>query len=107
MNVETGDIVVIQLSLKFRWTGGSGGDHPRFGIRAQNVSGCSNVDIDDLYYHRTADDLPRNEYQTIMYQYVFTAACNGTYNFIMRMDNNTDADDNSATGDVVIVATRH
>ncbi len=102
--VEAGDIITIRISLKFRWTGGSGGDHPRFGV---GITGCTTASVDDTYYHRLADDSPRGEYQSLCYQYVYVATCTGNLQFYMRMDNNSDADDQSATGDVVIIATRH
>jgi hypothetical protein len=102
--VETGDVITISITFKFRWNGGSGGDHPRFGV---GITGCATTSVDDTYYHRLADDSPRNEYQSLSYQYVYVATCTGNLQFFLRMDNNTDGDDSSNTADVVIIATRH
>jgi hypothetical protein len=102
--VESGDVVAISLTLKFRWTGGSGGDHPFFGIQ---VNGCSSPRLQDSFKHGTADDTPRGEWQTVAYQYIYTATCSGNVSFTLSVDNNSDADDTSETADVVIVATRY
>ncbi|HRG89831.1 MAG TPA: hypothetical protein PLW44_12485, partial [Chitinophagales bacterium] len=102
--VESGDVVAITLTLKFRWTGGSGGDHPYFGIQ---VNGCSSPRLQDSFKHGTADDTPRGEWQTVAYQYIYTATCSGNVSFTLSVDNNSDADDTSETSDVVIVATRY
>ncbi len=105
MEVRTGDVIAVTISLKFRWTGGSGGDHPFFGIRINN--GTCGTDIVDAIHHGTADDYPRGQWQTVAYQYVWVATCDGTVNFNVICDNNTDADDNSQYQDIVLVATRH
>lgn len=102
--VESGDIVAISLTVKFRWTGGSGGDHPFFGIQ---VNGCASPRLQDTTKHGTADDVPRGEWQTVAYQYIYTATCSGSVSFTMSIDNNTDADDISETIDEVIIATRY
>lgn len=105
MEVKSGDIVTVTISLKFRWTGGSGGDHPFFGIRINGS--CGTIDVRDIIHHGTADDVPRNQWQSVAFQYVWVSTCDGTINFNVICDNNTDSDDISQYHDIVLVATRH
>ncbi len=105
MDVSQGDIIAVTISLKFRWTGGSGGDHPFFGIRINGS--CGTIDVVDLIHHGTADDVPRNQWQSVAFQYVWVATCDGTINLNVICDNNTDSDDSSQYHDIVLVATRH
>ncbi len=102
--VEAGDVISINMSTKFRWTGGSGGDHPAFGIY---VSGCTVTSITDWYIYGAADDFPRNQSQEISENFVFVSPCTGNLNFSLYMDSNSQADDNAGTHDTVIIATRH
>lgn len=102
--VNVGDIVVISHTSKFRWTGGSGGDHPFYGI---SITGCANTNVRDFERIGTADDVPRNQWQVIATNYVWVATCDGNVRFQLEVDNNSDADDNSEYRDIVITATRH
>ncbi len=99
--VNTGDVIAISLTLKFKWTGGTGTDQARFGI---NITGCTSATVTDTYEKEDADDVNRNQYQPFSAQYIYTATCNGNLQFNLLMDSNSNADDNAKTGDVVIVA---
>ena len=103
LTVESGDVVAINLSCKFAFTGGSGGDDVRWGVR---VSGCGTTDLLDSFYDENFDN-DRGEYQGVNRQYIYTATCAGTITVTMLCDPNTNADDASKIGDVVIVATRY
>lgn len=102
--VEAGDVITISITFKFRWTGGSGGDHPIFGVY---ISGCTTASVTDASIYGTADDFPRNQAQSVAVNYVYVATCTGNLNFSLYMDSNSQADDNAATNDVVIIAQRH
>lgn len=102
--VEAGDVITISITFKFRWTGGSGGDHPVFGVY---ISGCTTTSVTDASIYGTADDFPRNQAQAVAVNYVYVATCTGNLNFSLYMDSNSQADDNAATNDVVIIAQRH
>ncbi len=102
--VETGDIVTISTSFKFRWTGGTGGDHPFFGIR---ITGCTTTQVQDVEKLGIADDVTRNQYIPGAYNYVWVATCTGNVSFTLWCDNNSDANDNSEFNDIVIVARKN
>jgi hypothetical protein len=102
--VKAGDVITINMSTKFRWTGGSGGDHPYFGIYIQ---GCTTASVTDWYLYGGADDFPRNQSQEISENFVYVSPCTGNLNFSLYMDSNSAADDNAGTHDTVIIATRH
>lgn len=104
LDVAVGDIITITHTSKFRWTGGSGGDHPFYGIR---ITGCASANVRDSERIGTADDLPRGQWQSISGNYVWVSTCNGTVQFQLEVDNNSDADDPSEYRDIVIIATRH
>jgi hypothetical protein len=104
MNVKIGDVITIMHTSKFRWTGGSGGDHPFYGIR---ITGCASTNARDSERIGTADDVPRGQWQSISGNYVWVSTCNGTVQFQLEVDNNSDADDSSEYRDIVIIATRH
>lgn len=101
--VQAGDVVVINYSAKFAFTGGSGNDDVRFRIQ---VSGCASTNLEDLYEYEDYDN-GRNEYLPVGGNYVWVATCDGNVQFRLQMDSNSDADDNAKLGDVVIVATRY
>jgi|GEM_PF-5883654 len=102
--VTTGDVVVISITLKFAFTGGSGGDDVKFSLRIAGA--CGNIDDPETYECENFDN-DRNEYQPVAMQFVWVATCNGNVNFQLFADNNSDADDNSKYGDLVIVATKY
>lgn len=102
--VKAGDVITINMSTKFRWTGGSGGDHPYFGIYIQ---GCTTASVTDWYLYGGADDFPRNQSQEISENFVYVSPCTGNLNFSLYMDSNSAADDSAGTHDTVIIATRH
>ncbi len=102
--VEAGDVIVVNATFQFRWTGGSGTDQPRFGII---TSGCATITQLDSYEYQNADNIARNEYMPISKQFIITSTCSGNLAFGLYIDNNTNADDNSATSDVVISATKY
>lgn len=102
--VEAGDVITISMSTKFRWTGGSGGDHPYFGIYIQ---GCTTASTTDWYLYGAADDFPRNQSQEISENFVYVSPCTGNLNFSLYMDSNSAADDNAGTHDTIIIAERH
>lgn len=102
--VETNDIVTISTSFKFRWTGGSGGDHPFFGIR---ITGCATTQVQDVERLGIADDVPRNQYIPGAYNYVWVATCTGNVAFTLWADTEGDADDNAEFNDIVIVARKN
>jgi hypothetical protein len=104
MAVKSGDVIAISHTSKFRWTGGSGGDHPFYGIY---ISGCATTSVTDVERIGTADDLPRGQWQSISGNYVWVATCDGTVQFTLYVDNNSDADDNSEFRDIVIIANRY
>lgn len=102
--VETGDIITISQTSKFRWTGGSGGDHPYYGIR---ITGCATASVTDIEKIGIADDFSRGNWIPIATNYVWVSTCSGNVQFQLYIDNNSDADDNSEVKDIVIIATRH
>lgn len=102
--VTTGDIIFISHTSKFRWTGGSGTDHPFYGIA---ITGCATTNIRDAERISIADDFSRGNWVPIATNYVWVATCNGNVQFQIEVDNNSDADDNSEYRDIVIVATRY
>jgi hypothetical protein len=104
LSVKVGDVITIQHTSKFRWTGGSGGDHPFYGVR---ISGCANTNVRDVEKIGTADDVPRGQWQTIAGNYVWVSTCNGVVNFQLEVDNNSDADDSSEYRDIVLIVTRY
>lgn len=99
--VETGDIVTISSTFKFKWTGGSGTDQPIMGI---TVTGCASTTLLDTYQIEDADDIARGQYQCIALQYVYVATCTGNLQFALYVDVATNANDVGNTGDVVIIA---
>lgn len=99
--VVSGDIIVINVTLKYAFTTGSGGDDVQFRI---NIGGCTTTSQTETYEHENFDN-DRNEYQGVSMQFVYVATCSGNLNFQLFADNNSDADDNSKYGDLVIVAT--
>lgn len=102
--VQTGDKVIIMITHKFWWTGGSGGDHERYGLRVTGA--CGTLNYYESYKNGTSDDVPRNQEQSLAHQFIWTATCNGNVQFSLLCDNNSGADDNSYLGDIVVVATR-
>jgi hypothetical protein len=84
--VETGDIVVINVSFKFAWNGGSGTDQPIFGII---MTGCASATMKDTYQDGDADDITRSQLQSLF------------------ADTNTNADDGCFTADVVLTARKY
>lgn len=103
LSVKAGDIISISVTLKYAFTGGSGNDDIRFRI---GIVGCQNTSSTDTYEFENFDN-DRNEYQSVALQYIHVANCDGNLNFQLFADNNSDADDNSKYGDLIIVATRH
>ncbi len=83
---------------------GESTDQPRFGII---TSGCATITQLDSYEYQNADNIARNEYMPISKQFIITSTCSGNLAFGLYIDNNTNADDNSATSDVVISATKY
>lgn len=102
--VETGDIITISATFKFKWTGGSGTDQPIMGI---SVTGCTSTTLLDSYQIEDADDIARGQYQCISLQYVYVATCTGNLQFALYVDVATNANDIGNTGDVVIVAHKY
>lgn len=101
--VEAGDVVLITVSLKFAFTGGSGGDDVRFRL---NITGCTNTTDTETYENENFDN-DRNEYQNLSMQFIHVVSCTGNLQFNLQMDHNTDADDGAKTGDVVITAVKY
>ncbi len=104
LEVRSGDVITIFHTSKFRWTGGNGGDHPFYGVR---ITGCASTSVRDIERIGTADDLPRGQWQTIAGNYVWVCTCNGTVQFQLEVDNNSDADDSSEYRDIVLIVTRY
>lgn len=106
LDVTTGDIVIIDVNLKFAFSGGSGGDDVIFRLNINNVSGCTSTTQAETYYYENYDN-DRNEYQPVSMLFVYVASCTGTINFSLSADSNSAADDNTKYGDLVIVATKY
>jgi len=104
MTVQTGDVIIINVTFKFTWTGGSGTDQPIFGV---NVMGCAMTTVADSYQVGDADDIQRGQSQPISLQYVYVATCSGSLQFALYMDAHTNANDVSNTSDVVLVAHKY
>lgn len=103
LQVDANDIVVVNVSLKFKFTGGSGNDDVRFRL---NVTGCTSTTQADTYESENFDN-DRDEYQPVSMQYVVAAPCSGTLQFSIQMDAFSDADDAAKVGDLVITATKY
>lgn len=101
--VENGDIVFVNVSLKFAFTGGSNNDDVRFRL---GISGCVSTTDAETYEFENFDN-DRNEYQGVNMQFVYVATCSGNIQFYLQMDHNSDADDAAKTGDVVITAVKY
>jgi hypothetical protein len=102
--VQVGKVVVINYTAKFAFTGGSGNDDVRF--RIQVTGSCGTVNLEDTYEYEDYDN-GRNEYLPVGGNFIYSSTCNGNIQFRLQMDSNSDADDNSKLGDVVIVASRY
>ena len=103
LQVDANDIVAVNVSLKFKFTGGSGNDDVRFRL---NVSGCTSTTQADTYESENFDN-DRDEYQPVSMQYVVVSPCAGTLQFNIQVDAFSDADDGAKIGDLVIVATKY
>lgn len=104
ITVNTGDVVAISVTSKFRWTGGSGTDHPYYGVR---ISGAASTDLTDSEKLGYADDFPRGQWMPQSGQYIWVSNTNGSIQLQVIVDNNSDADDPSEYKDVVITGTVH
>lgn len=104
ITVNTGDVVAISVTSKFRWTGGSGTDHPYYGVR---ISGAVSTDLTDNEKLGYADDFPRGQWLPQSGQYIWVSNTNGSIQLQVIVDNNSDADDSSEYKDVVIMGTVH
>lgn len=101
--VEAGDIITVNSSFKFAFTGGSGNDDVYFRL---NITGCATTTQQDAYYHENLDN-DRNEFQNIELDWVYVSPCNGNLQFNLIVNHTQNADDGAKTADVVIIATRH
>jgi hypothetical protein len=99
----SGDVVVVNVTLKFAFTNGSNNDDVRFRL---NIGGCVSTSQTESFEFENFDG-DRNEYQPISMQFVWVASCEGNVNFQLAVDSNSDADDNTKYGDLVIVATKY
>jgi hypothetical protein len=104
LSVVTNDVVVINITLKYAFSGGSGADDVKFRLRI--AGSCGNIDQTDTYEFEDFDN-NRDEYEPVALQYIWVATCSGNVNFQLWADNNTDANDSSKYGDLVIVATKY
>ncbi len=102
--VNSGDVVIINFSGKFAFTGGSGNDDARF--RLQVLGDCGTINLPDTYEYEDYDN-GRNEYLPVGGYFVYTPGCSGNVRFKVQVDANSDADDAHKTGDIVIVAVKY
>jgi hypothetical protein len=102
--VNTGDVVIINYTGKFKFTNGSGNDDVRF--RIQVLGDCGTINLADSHEYEDYDN-NRNEFLPVGGYFVYVPTCSGNIRFKLQVDGNTDSDDNHAVGDIVLVAVKY
>jgi hypothetical protein len=104
--VNNGDVVTISITTKFWWTGGSGADQEKYGMRITGA--CGTINDYETHSNGTSDDVPRGQEQASAHQFVWIANCDGNVQFSLLCDNNYGScDDTSYLSDVVVIARRN
>jgi hypothetical protein len=102
--VNSGNVVTINFSGKFKFTGGSNNDDVRFRILV--TGDCGNIALQEVYEYEDFDNA-RDEYMPVGGNFIYVPSCSGNIKFKVQLDANSDADDNYKVGDIVLVAVKY
>lgn len=105
MNVESGNVLKLDVTSLLRLTGGSGDDDFYIRVHIDGTGGCSDSYSEELGWIRHNEGgSDHDNFRTYSYMDVVPVSCNGTMRFRLEIKNT--GDDNWQRRDAILVTTK-